>query len=107
MGIRSVQTKQHFFLGRQRSGQGCIERSYDGGCEFEMSDDHGGDVRLEREFGRQSGAEAPLPALDQIEPRMIARKAFGGTSERISVKLREGLAENGFLQQLAEFFVVI
>ena len=82
-----MQSEKHLLFGRGRGRDGCIERVDNGRSELEMADDHGRNIGFEGCVGRQGCREAPLTAPDQVEPRMIARKALGRPGKRIAVEL--------------------
>ena len=56
---------------------------------------------------RERGAEAPLPALDQVERGVIAGKALGRTGEGVAFEFSKGLADRRALQQLSELRMMI
>ena len=93
-----MQAEKHFSLRRLGGGDWGVEGVDQGRGDFEVANDGGGEIWLERFGGRQRGVQSPLAAADEVEAGMFAGEAFGRADERVAFELGECPADGGALE---------
>ena len=62
-----MQAEKHFSLRRLGGGDWGVEGVDQGRGDFEVANDGGGEIWLERFGGRQRGVQSPMAAADEVE----------------------------------------